>query len=88
MWIGLTGDANPGEDVTLAYGHLGTGAGNPVNAGAENRDGSSGVNIDPLPTDGSDWTINTSPPTLGGIVEITYDALGKEAGPPPGRRPV
>jgi hypothetical protein len=80
MWIGLTGDANPGEDVTLAYGDVGTGAGNPVNAGAENRDGSSGVNIDPLPTDGSDWTINTSPPTPGGIVEITYDALGKRTG--------
>jgi hypothetical protein len=80
VWIGLTGDANPGEDVTMAHGDLGVGSPDGLNAGAENRDGSSGVNMSPLPTDNTDWTINTSPPTPGGFVEITYDALGKKRG--------
>ena len=31
-------------------------------------------------TDNSDWTIDTSPPTPGGFVEIAYQALGKLAG--------
>jgi subtilisin family serine protease len=78
IWIGVSGDANPGEDVTMAHGSLGTGAGNPVNAGAENRDGSSGVNF--TPTSNSDWTVNTSPPTPGGVVDITYVATGKKKG--------
>ena len=80
IWIGLTGDANPGEDVTMAFGDLGAGSADGLNAGAENRDGSSGVNMDPLPTDDSDWTIETSPPTPGGFVEVSYQALGKQAG--------
>ena len=80
IWIGLTGDANPGEDVTMAFGDLGAGAADGLNAGAENRDGSSGVNMSPLPTDNSDWTVDTSPPTPGGFVEIAYQALGKQAG--------
>ena len=80
VWIGLTGDANPGEDVTMAHGDLGTPSSDGLNAGAENRDGSSGVNMSPLPTDGTDWTITTSPPTPGGFVEITYGALGKQKG--------
>jgi hypothetical protein len=80
VWIGLTGDANPGEDVTMAFGDVGTGSPDGLNSGAENRDGSSGVNITPPPTDGSDWTVNTSPPTPGGFVEITYRANGKQKG--------
>jgi Subtilase family/Fibronectin type-III domain/PA domain len=80
VWIGLTGDANPGEDVTMAFGDVGVGSPDGLNAGAENRDGSSGVNISPLPSDGSDWTVNTSPPTPGGFVEITYQANGKQKG--------
>jgi hypothetical protein len=80
IWLGLTGDAHPAEDVTMAHGDLGDGSVDGLNAGAENRDGSSGVNMSPLPTSNSDWTINTSPPTPGGIVEITYDALGKRQG--------
>lgn len=80
IWIGLTGDANPGEDVTMAHGDLGPGSSDGLNAGAENRDGSSGVNISPVPTDNSDWTVNTSPPTPGGFVEITYQARGDQRG--------
>jgi hypothetical protein len=80
IWIGLSGDADPGEDVTMAFGDLGVGSVDGLNAGAENRSGTSGVNMSPLPTDGSDWTINTSGPTPGGRLEITYDALGKKRG--------
>jgi hypothetical protein len=64
----------------MAFGDLGAGAADGLNAGAENRDGTSGVNMSPLPTDNSDWTIDTSPPTPGGFVEIAYQALGKQAG--------
>jgi hypothetical protein len=80
VWIGLTGDANPGEDITMAHGDLGVASPDGLNAGAENRDGSSGVNMSPLPTDNTDWTIDTSPPTPGGFVEIDYQALGKLTG--------
>jgi hypothetical protein len=80
IWIGLSGDATPVEDVTMAHGDLGVGSVDGLNAGAENRSGTSGVNITPLPTDGSDWTIDTSPPMPGGRLEITYDALGKRQG--------
>jgi subtilisin family serine protease len=80
IWIGLTGDANPGEDVTMAHGDLGAGSSDGLNAGAENRDGSSGVNMSPLPTDNTDWTVNTSPPTPGGFVEVSYQAVGNQRG--------
>jgi subtilisin family serine protease len=80
IWIGLADDPSVVEDVTMAHGELGTGVPGFTNAGAENRDGSSGVNMTPLPADNTDWTINTSPPTPGGLVEITYDAVGKGRG--------
>jgi subtilase family protein/fibronectin type III domain protein/PA domain-containing protein len=80
IWIGLVDDPSVVEDVTMAHGDVGTGVPGFTNAGAENRDGSSGVNMSPLPSDNTDWTINTSPPTPGGFVEITYDAVGKKRG--------
>jgi hypothetical protein len=80
IWIGLADDPSAVEDVTMAHGELGTSVPGFTNAGAENRDGSSGVNMTPLPADNTDWTINTSPPTPGGLVEITYDAVGKGRG--------
>jgi hypothetical protein len=80
IWIGLSGDAHPGEDVTMSFGDLGVGSVDGLKAGAENRSGTSGVNMTPLPADGTDWRINTSPPTPGGFVQITYDARGKRAG--------
>ena len=33
--------------------------------------------MSPLPSDNTDWTINTSPPTPGGFVQITYDGWGR-----------
>ena len=49
---GINGDAHPDEDVTIGYGDIGIASTDGLNAGAENRDGSSGVNMTPLPTGG------------------------------------
>jgi len=80
IWIGITGDAHPDEDVSLGYGDLGTASTDGLNAGAENRDGSSGINIAPLPVSGAQYVITTSGPLPGGTVVITFDAEGKVAG--------
>ena len=79
IWIQLGAD----ESVTYAYDTVqGVGA-NPWVMGAENRDGTSGATL-PLagPTDatGTDWTVNTSPPTAGEVVTIDYSASSRFAG--------
>ena len=82
IWIGLNGDAHAGRGRhRSATAIVGTGAPDGLNAGAENRDGSSGVNITPLP-DGQRPSTSSRPrgPTPGGKVVITFDALGKVAG--------
>jgi len=58
------------------------GSGDPVglNTGAENRDGSSGVNLGSVPASGDAYHIETSPPAAGGTATITYDAIGQNAG--------
>lgn len=80
IWIGLNGDAHPDEDVSIGYGDVGTPAADGLNAGAENRDGSSGINITPVPTDGQEYVITTSGPTPGGKVVLTFKPQGKAAG--------
>lgn len=56
------------------------GSADPLNVGAENRDGSSGVNLGSVPATGDELSILTSPPVPGGAVTITYDALAVEPG--------
>jgi hypothetical protein len=51
-----------------------------VNWGAENRNGSSGMDIASAPANSSQYTVNTSGPTPGGSATITYDAEAKRAG--------
>jgi hypothetical protein len=80
IWLGLNGDPSPVEDVTIGYGDIGIASTDGLNAGAENRDGSGGVNITPLPLDGAQYVITTSGPLPGGKVVITFDAEGKVAG--------
>jgi hypothetical protein len=77
IWI-QQGDT---ESVTYAYGPV-TGAAAPdgANAGAENRDGSSGQNISPFPVTNSDYTVATSPPVPGASLTIGYDAQALERG--------
>jgi hypothetical protein len=80
IWIGLNGDHNPGEDISYVYGNTGQPVGAPpLNAGAENRDGTSGQNaVVQGPNHG--WAITTGSPTAGGHATITYDVKGQKAG--------
>jgi subtilisin family serine protease len=69
------------EGITIEYGDLTYPAADTgMNVGAENRAGSSGVNLDPLPADDQAYTVNAGFPTPGGSVTITYDAKGIRAG--------
>ena len=75
VWIQI-GDT---EGIWMTHGTLTPPyASDGVNAGAENRDGTSGVNI--TPTAGSDWTVTLSGPIPGGSVALTYDAFGRNSG--------
>jgi subtilisin family serine protease len=87
-----TGPAS--EAITYSYGPNltfpgdGTGLGNAaigdpdsgVNWGAENRTGTSGVNIAAAPANGSEWSVNTTGPQAGGTASVTYDAAAKKPG--------
>ncbi len=77
----------PGDEGP-APGLGNAGSGDPdsgVNWGAENRTGSSGVNIASAPPNGSEWAVNTSPPAAGGTQTITYDAFSRKASAGPWR---
>ena len=68
------------EGINWAYGTVG-GTADPLNAGAENMVGTSGVNLTPLPpASNTAFTVNSGAPTPGGKVTITYDAFGRNAG--------
>ena len=79
VWIGVNGDANPGEDVSYAYGpNTGAGDGNLATVGAENRFGNRGGNIyyngtGTLPTNGTQLRVTTTPGTSSSIV-VSFDA--------------
>jgi subtilisin family serine protease len=69
------------EGITIEYGTLHyPGASTGINEGAENRTGTSGVNLDPFAASDSSYTVNAGFPTPGGSVNITYDAKGVRAG--------
>jgi hypothetical protein len=84
IWIGLDGDAHPGEDITFAYGpNTGDGEGGLATVGAENSFGDQGANVyangvGTLPVEGTGVRVAT---TLGvpGTYSLTYQA---KAGPP------
>ncbi len=79
-----TGTSPSSEEITLSYDAANSAGGDPgsgINWGAENRDGTSGVNIaSPGPANNTEWRVNTSPPVAGGSQSITYDASSKKAG--------
>jgi subtilisin family serine protease len=63
------------ESITYAYGPaMGPGDPEGLTVGAENRDGTSGVNLGEIPSAGDGYTITTSPPQAGGSKTITYEA--------------
>jgi hypothetical protein len=69
------------EGNHLVYGDVGVGSPDGLNAGAENRDGTSGVELAAIPPpDNTEWTINTAPPKPGGSVSIAYKAQGRRVG--------
>ena len=75
VWIQL-GDT---ESQWISYGDVGGPNGQPLLAGAENRDGTSGVSLDTSALTG-EYAIKTSPPKAGGSVTFTYDATSGRAG--------
>jgi hypothetical protein len=91
---GSAGTGPESEAITISYGPNlsfpgdGPGLGNASmgdpgtgwNWGAENRDGTSGVSLASAPADGSEWFVNTSPPTAGGMQTITYDLSARRTG--------
>jgi hypothetical protein len=85
VWLRLaTGAAGTGpssEQTTISYGT--NGAGDPdsgSNWGAENRDGSSGTQLAAQPANGSEYAVNTTPPTPGGSASIPFDIFSKRDG--------
>jgi hypothetical protein len=76
VWLGIES-----EGITISYDT--TGAGDPgsgVNYGAENRNGTSGLDISPAPVGPSEYIVTVSPPTAGGTASILYDASARRAG--------
>jgi subtilisin family serine protease len=70
------------EGLWFTYGDLSAPSADGLAIGAENRDGTSGVNLAGLPAlpAADDYVITTSGPTAGGSVTITYEALGTKVG--------
>ncbi len=78
IWIQTGGT----ELVTYEYGPVNSDGDDPVGlqVGAENRDGTSGVELGDVPASDSNYHLVTSPPTPGGSVTVTYGAKGEGAG--------
>jgi hypothetical protein len=71
VWI----RAGANEGQWLEYAQVtGSGASTNLVVGAENRDGSSGVNVSPIPSAGQEYFVDTGSPTPGGSVTFEYDA--------------
>jgi hypothetical protein len=85
VWIGLNGGANPGEDLSMAYGpNTGTGDLGSATAGVENPDGSQGQTVyfngtGTLPADGQEYAITGTPGVTSSAV-VTYTARARSAG--------
>jgi hypothetical protein len=81
IWL-QEGSAPASEQISINYGSVGTGdAGSGVNAGAENRDGTSGQNIPMSPSlSGTNWMVTLSGPIPGGHQTLQYDLASDQAG--------
>jgi len=78
IWLETTAGV---EMTSYAYANLTPpGASTGTNVGAENRDGSSGVNLGTFPADNAEYHLETSPPQAGGSVTVTYDAKAMGVG--------
>jgi hypothetical protein len=85
VWIGVNSDANPGEDVSYAYGpNTGAGDGGFTSVGAENLFGNRGQNTyfngtGTLPTNGTQLRV-TGTPGVSSSHTITFMAEGVSLG--------
>jgi uncharacterized repeat protein (TIGR01451 family) len=86
IWIGINGDAHPGEDISYAYGPIsGNGDGGLLTVGAENRFGNRGQNVyfngaGTLPVNGTELRVTTSPGGPGQTHTITFGVEGVRRG--------
>jgi PKD repeat protein len=90
VWIGVDSDANPGQDISYAYGsNTGNGDGGFLTVGAENESGTSGGNtyfngVGTLPSNGTQLRVSysgeptaafTATPTSGNApLTVAFDA--------------
>jgi hypothetical protein len=83
IWIGVTGDANPGQDISYPYGsNTGAGDGGFLTVGAENADGTSGGQTyyngtGTLPTNGTQLRVS-----FDGVPNASFTAT-PSSGPAP-----
>lgn len=86
VWIGVSGDANPQQDISFAYGTVqGNGDGGFLTVGAENRFGNRGATVyyngtGTLPINGTQLVVSSTPGTPGETRTITFSAIGKNKG--------
>src|SRR5262249_26237491 len=86
IWIGVDGDAHPGQDITFTYGPLqGNGDGGFLTVGAENRFGNRGQNYyfngtGTLPTSETELRVSGGSPPPGETPTLACDARGERAG--------
>ncbi|HEY3079379.1 MAG TPA: S8 family peptidase [Chloroflexota bacterium] len=86
IWIGVNGDAHPGQDITFTYGALqGNGDGGLLTVGAENRFGNRGGSYyfdgaGTLPTTTTELQVSGAPGGPGETHKIEFDARGERAG--------
>jgi hypothetical protein len=86
VWIGVNGDAHPGEDITYAYGPLqGNGDGGFLTVGAENLFGNRGQNryfdgLGTIPTNGTQLRVTGTPGGPGETHSITFTMRGVSRG--------
>ena len=86
IWIGINGDAHPGEDISFTYGTLnGNGDGGALTVGAENLFGNRGQNYyfngtGTLPTSATQLVVTGTPGVAGESHTVTFIAKGEKVG--------
>jgi subtilisin family serine protease len=90
LWIGVNGDAHPGEDISVVYGTLqGNGDGGLLTVGVENRFGTQGstyyysngsTTTGTLPTSATELVTTSSAPVPGETHTITFTAVRDQPG--------
>lgn len=86
IWIGVNGDAHPGEDISFTYGKVdGNGDLGYLNVGAENLFGNRGQSYyfngtGTLPSVGTELVVTGTPGAPGAAGTITFSANGNQYG--------